>query len=47
MLAKSYPYYLANKAVYANEDLKVLDKYSCGEILFAEDDGILSEKYKL
>ena len=31
MLAKSYPYYLANKAVYANEDLKVLDKYS-GEV---------------
>lgn len=31
MLQKSYPYYLANKAVYANEDLKVLDKYS-GEV---------------
>ncbi|OUS24218.1 aldehyde dehydrogenase [Gammaproteobacteria bacterium 45_16_T64] len=28
MLAKQYPYYLANKAVYANEDLVVLDKYS-------------------
>ena len=31
MLAKSYPYYLANKAVYANEDLQVFDKYS-GEV---------------
>jgi len=31
MLAKSYPYYLANKAVYANEDLKVYDKYT-GEV---------------
>ena len=31
MLAKSYPYYLANKAVYANEDLEVTDKYS-GEV---------------
>ena len=31
MLQKSYPYYLANKAVYANEDLKVIDKYS-GEV---------------
>lgn len=28
MLAKSYPYYLANKAVYANEDLEVTNKYS-------------------
>ncbi len=28
MLAKSYPYYLANKAVFANEDLVVNDKYS-------------------
>jgi acyl-CoA reductase-like NAD-dependent aldehyde dehydrogenase len=28
MLAKSYPYYLANKAVYANEDLIVTDKYN-------------------
>ena len=28
MLAKSYPYYLANKAIYANEDLVVSDKYS-------------------
>ncbi len=31
MLQKSYPYYLANKAVFANEDLKVIDKYS-GEV---------------
>ncbi|WP_420590539.1 aldehyde dehydrogenase family protein [Bacterioplanoides sp.] len=31
MLAKSYPYYLANKAVFANEDLEVTDKYS-GEV---------------
>ena len=31
MLQKSYPYYLANKAVYANEDLKVVDKYT-GEV---------------
>jgi acyl-CoA reductase-like NAD-dependent aldehyde dehydrogenase len=28
MLAKSYPYYLANKAVYANEDLEVTNKYT-------------------
>ncbi|WP_371196220.1 aldehyde dehydrogenase family protein [Glaciecola sp. SC05] len=28
MLAKSYPYYLANKAVYANEDLDVTNKYT-------------------
>ncbi len=28
MLEKSYPYYLANKAVYANEDLIVTDKYT-------------------
>jgi acyl-CoA reductase-like NAD-dependent aldehyde dehydrogenase len=28
MLAKSYPYYLANKPVAANMDLVVLDKYS-------------------
>ena len=28
MLKKSYPYYLANKAVAANTDLEVLDKYS-------------------
>ena len=31
MLQKSYPYYLANKAVYANQDLKVIDKYT-GEV---------------
>ncbi len=31
MLQKAYPYYLANKAVYANQELKVVDKYS-GEI---------------
>ena len=31
MLQKSYPYYLANQAVYANEDLVVNDKYS-GEL---------------
>ncbi|OUR89097.1 aldehyde dehydrogenase [Gammaproteobacteria bacterium 42_54_T18] len=28
MLKKIYPYYLANKAIYANEDLKVYDKYT-------------------
>lgn len=28
MLKESYPYYLANEAVYANEDLVVVDKYS-------------------
>jgi hypothetical protein len=28
MLRKAYPYYLANKAVFANEDLKVADKYT-------------------
>jgi acyl-CoA reductase-like NAD-dependent aldehyde dehydrogenase len=28
MLREAYPYYLANKAVFANEDLKVLDKYT-------------------
>lgn len=28
MLKKSYPYYLANQAVFANEDLAVTDKYS-------------------
>ncbi len=27
-LNDSYPYYLANKAVYANQDLAVMDKYS-------------------
>jgi len=31
MLQKVYPCNLANRAVYANEDLKVIDKYS-GEI---------------
>ena len=31
MLQKSYPYYLANEAVFANEDLAVVDKYS-GEV---------------
>ena len=28
MLKKHYPYYLANQAVYANDDLIVTDKYS-------------------
>lgn len=28
MLQKSYPYYLANKAVYANQDLVVTNKYT-------------------
>jgi acyl-CoA reductase-like NAD-dependent aldehyde dehydrogenase len=28
MLAKTYPYYLANKAVYANQDLAVTNKYT-------------------
>ena len=28
MLKESYPFYLANEAVYANEDLVVIDKYS-------------------
>ncbi len=28
MLAKAYPYYLANKAVYANTDLEVTNKYT-------------------
>lgn len=28
MLANSYPYYLANKAIYANQDLTVYDKYT-------------------
>lgn len=31
MLNKSYPYYLANEAVFANQDLVVLDKYT-GEV---------------
>jgi acyl-CoA reductase-like NAD-dependent aldehyde dehydrogenase len=30
-MQKTYPYYLANEAVYANTDLKVTDKYS-GEV---------------
>ena len=29
MLKDAYPYYLANKAVYANTDLDVTDKFSC------------------
>src|SRR5262252_1942523 len=28
MLKKTYPYYLANEPVFANEDLEVTDKYS-------------------
>ncbi len=32
VLKKAYPYYLANKPVYANEDLAVSDKYT-GEIV--------------
>ncbi|MEO8179954.1 MAG: aldehyde dehydrogenase family protein [Deltaproteobacteria bacterium] len=31
MLRESYPYYLANRAVYANRDLAVLDKYTGAE----------------
>lgn len=31
MLAKSYPYYLANKAIFANQDLVVYDKFSGDE----------------
>jgi acyl-CoA reductase-like NAD-dependent aldehyde dehydrogenase len=31
MLKEAYPYYLANEAVYANQDLDVVDKYS-GEV---------------
>ena len=31
MLNKSYPYYLANQAIFANEELEVTDKYS-GEV---------------
>ncbi|MEH6575723.1 MAG: aldehyde dehydrogenase family protein [Amphritea sp.] len=31
MLNKAYPYYLANEAVFANEDLEITDKYS-GEV---------------
>ena len=32
MLKESYPYYLANKPVFANTDLEVTDKYS-GEVV--------------
>ncbi len=32
-MAKIYPYYLANKAVFANEDLEVADKFS-GEVVY-------------
>ena len=28
MLKDAYPYYLANEAVFANQDLDVTDKYS-------------------
>ena len=28
MLRESYPYYLANRAVHANRDLAVVDKYT-------------------
>jgi len=31
MLRENYPYYLANRAVYANRDLAVLDKYTGDE----------------
>ena len=31
MLKDAYPYYLANEAVFANQDLDVTDKYS-GEV---------------
>ncbi|MBO1255785.1 aldehyde dehydrogenase family protein [Alteromonas sp. 5E99-2] len=31
MLKEAYPYYLANEAVFANQDLKVIDKYN-GEV---------------
>ena len=31
MLKEKFPYYLANEAVFANEDLEVTDKYS-GEV---------------
>ncbi|MGB3620027.1 aldehyde dehydrogenase family protein [Ketobacter sp. MCCC 1A13808] len=34
MLKQEYPYYLANEAVYANQDLKVYDKFS-GELATA------------
>ena len=32
-MAKIYPYYLANKAVFANENLEVTDKFS-GEVVY-------------
>lgn len=32
MLRESYPYYLANRAVYANRDLPVIDKYTGREV---------------
>jgi acyl-CoA reductase-like NAD-dependent aldehyde dehydrogenase len=42
-LAHSYPYYLANEAVWANQDLEVLDKFT-GEVAtrvaLADDDAI-------
>ena len=28
MLRENYPYYLANRAIFANRDLSVTDKYS-------------------
>ena len=28
MLEKSYPYYLANEAVFANQDLAITNKYT-------------------
>ncbi len=28
MLAKAYPYYLANEAVFANQDLAITNKYT-------------------
>ncbi|MEN8258281.1 MAG: aldehyde dehydrogenase family protein [Thermodesulfobacteriota bacterium] len=42
-MPKIYPYYLANKAVFANEDLEVTDKFS-GEVVYkvamADEDAI-------
>ena len=32
MLQASYPYYLANRPVYENEELPVVDKYSQQEV---------------
>lgn len=43
MLKKAYPYYLANEAVYANEDLLVIDKYSgevATKVAMADNDAI-------